>query len=220
MKLLNSLLFCLVIAASPQLQAQEQTQDQKQVTIEGYAFEEDNRGYLRNVKITLLKKGSQEIYAQGKSDKNGLFVLKVPPAMEFELIAEKKRFITTEQFVSTRKAKADAKVFIKVELERKPGYIFDVTVAEASRTEAIVDAIEGARIEVFNNTTGKEELVLKDYPHPNFRFTFEKGNHYTLMIRREGFLNKQIEAYVDVDSCILCFDGLGIVEPGVTDVLA
>ncbi|MEM1323952.1 MAG: OmpA family protein [Bacteroidota bacterium] len=218
MKLLNSFLICLLLALSPQLTAQEETQEQ--VTIEGYAFEEDNRGYLRNVKITLLKKGSQEIYAQGKSNKNGLFVLKVPPAMEFELIAEKKHFFPAEQIVSTVQAKDSSKVFIKVEMERKPGYVFDVTIAEANKAEAIVDAIEGARIEVFNNTTGKEELILKDYPHPNFRFTFEKGNHYTLMIRREGFLNKRIEAYVDVDSCILCFDGLGIVDPGVTDVLA
>ena len=217
MKMLNSFLICLLLATNPPLMAQ---QEQEQVIIEGYAFEEDNRGYLRNVKVTLLKKGSQEIFAQGKSDKNGLFVLKVPPAMEFDLIAEKKHFFPAEQTVSTTKAKANGKVFLKVEMERKPGYIFDVTIAGANKAEAVVDALEGAQIEVFNNTTGKEELILKDYPHPNFRFTFEKGNHYTLMIRREGFLNKRIEAYVNVDSCILCFDGLGIVDPGVTDVLA
>jgi len=95
-----------------------------------------------------------------------------------------------------------------------------VTLAEANRGEAIVNAVQGARIEVFNNTNQTEELSLKDYPRPNFKFTFENGNHYTIMIRKKGFFNKRIEAYVNVEGCILCFDGLGIVQPGVTDVLS
>ena len=104
-------------------------------------------------------------------------------------------------------------------MERKPGYIFDVTVAEKRSGLNSVDAILDSRIEIYNNTTRTEELVLEAHPHPTFKFNFLPGNHYTIMIRKQGYLAKRIEAYVDVDGCILCFDGLGKVEPNVTDVM-
>lgn len=106
-------------------------------------------------------------------------------------------------------------------MERKPGYIFDVTIAEPKRKgKAMVTAIDSARIEVYNNTSRQEELVLLNWPHPTFKFTFEPGNHYTIMIRHQGFFNKRIEAYVNIEGCILCFDGLGTVEPGVLDIMS
>jgi len=211
----------LLLSASFWAGAQTVAEEPQVVSVEGYVFEEDNRGYLRNVNVSFLKEASNELLAQVKTDKDGKFTADLPINMDFQMVASKKHFLLKEQKVTTKGVKAAAKIFLKVEMERKPGYIFDVTVAEAGskKTEAVVNAIEGARIEVFNNTTGKEELDLKNYPYPNFKFTFEKGNHYTLMIRKKGFLNKRIEAYIDVDDCILCFDGLGIVDPGVTDVL-
>ena len=39
------------------------------------------------------------------------------------------------------------------------------------------------------------------------------------MIRREGYFNKRLEAFVDVEGCILCFEGVGSVTPGVSDVM-
>jgi outer membrane protein OmpA-like peptidoglycan-associated protein len=60
-------------------------------------------------------------------------------------------------------------------------------------------------------------LVLLEHPAPLFNFFFEKGNHYTIMIRKKGFFNKRIEAYVNIDSCILCFDGLNMT--GVSEVM-
>ena len=211
----------LLLSASFWTDAQTVAEEPQVVSVEGYAFEEGNRGYVRNVNVSFLKEDSNELLAQVKTDKDGKFAAKLPVDMNFQLVAAKKHFISKEQVVTTKGVEADAKVFLKVEMERKPGYVFDVTLAEAgaSKATAVVNAIEGARVEVFNNTTGKQELDLKNYPYPNFKFTFEKGNHYTLMIRKKGFLNKRIEAYIDVDDCILCFDGLGIVDPGVTDVL-
>ena len=37
------------------------------------------------------------------------------------------------------------------------------------------------------------------------------------MIRKKGYFNKRIEAYVDVDNCILCFDGLSM--NGVSEIM-
>lgn len=40
------------------------------------------------------------------------------------------------------------------------------------------------------------------------------------MVRHKGFFNKRMEAYVNVEGCILCFEGLGTVEPGVVDIMS
>ena len=36
---------------------------------------------------------------------------------------------------------------------------------------------------------------------------------------KKGFFTKRMEAYVNVEDCILCFDGVGDVRPGVSDVM-
>ena len=191
------------------------------IQVEGFTYESDNRGYLKKVQIVVLEANSNVVYADTISDKNGKFYLNLPINKTYHVIADKKHFFQLKDPISTVGKKVDEKMFVKLEMGRKPGYIFDVTLAEAKLIgQEVVNSIQGARIEVFNNTTQAEELVLLKYPHPNFKFTFENGNHYTIMIRKKGYFNKRIEAFVNIEGCILCFDGLGIVEPGVTDVLS
>ena len=62
-------------------------------------------------------------------------------------------------------------------------------------------------------------LAFVEHPHPHFDVALIKGNHYTLLIRKDGYLSKRMEAFVDVEGCILCFEGIGSVEPGVSDNL-
>jgi len=193
----------------------------QQVNIEGFTFENDNRGYLKKVNVIVMEITTRKIYADTISDKNGKFNIQLPINKNYQIIASKKHFFQLSDTISTIDKKDAEKQFVKLEMERKPGYVFDVTLAEAKlEGQEVVNSVQGARIEVFNNTTQSEELVLKKYPHPNFKFNFENGNHYTIMIRREGYFNKRIEAYINIEGCILCFDGLGIVDPGVTDVLS
>ncbi len=216
MKILKTTLFCAAI-----LSAQFTTHAQETVNLEGYVYEVNNRGYIKNVKVTILKKNSDDVVGETKTNKDGIFNIDLPRGKEFRIIVEKKLFIKKEESVSTFGKKAGDKVFSKIIMERKPGYIFDVTIAEPKRNgESVVNAIDSARIEVYNNTSSKEELVLLNWPHPTFKFTFEPGNHYTIMIRHGGYFNKRIEAYVNVEGCILCFDGLGTVEPGVVDIMS
>ena len=61
--------------------------------------------------------------------------------------------------------------------------------------------------------------MLKDSQDPEFDISFKKGNHYTILIRKPGYLSKRMEAFVDVEGCILCFEGVGQVQPGVADNL-
>ncbi len=186
------------------------------VQLEGYVFKSGNRGYLKKAKVVILGQDDNKVYLDTLTNKDGVFKAELPADKDFILVADKKRFFQKKEMINTRDAK-DGKVFVKVEMEQKPGYVFDVTLAESGEGLLIQEAIVGSRIEVYNNTSEQEELVLNDYPYPNFKYTFEIGNHYTIMIRKEGFFTKRVEAYVNVEGCILCFDGLSIVD--VTDVM-
>lgn len=188
--------------------------------IEGYVFENNNQGFLKNVTVTVLNRKTKDIISESKTDRYGKFTSEVVPGHTYSFIGEKKNFLLADTFMFVADSLAGSKAFVSLEMERKPGYVFDVSILNSNSIDATVDAIEGARIEIFNNTKNIEELVLNNFPRPNFKFNFEKGNHYTLMIRKKNFITKRIEAYIDIEDCILCFDGLGIVDPGVTDVMA
>lgn len=185
-------------------------------TLEGYIYESGNRGYLNEVSITAENMDTEVIVGKTKSDKNGFFQVDVPANSNIRIYAAKDMFDIkrVETKVGTGKA------FLKLEMGRAPGYTFEVTLAEKkSSPEEIVDAITGTRIEVYNNTTRKSVMDLKDHDNPEFQLNLQKGNHYTILIRKNGFLSKRMEAKVDVEGCILCFEGVGNVGPGVSDNL-
>ncbi len=187
-------------------------------TVEGYVYESGNRGYLNLAQVVLTDAESGQIFATVYSNREGFFTADLPSNVNCDYTVTKEQFGEVKGNVRV----GTDKVFIKAEMKREPGYLFDVTMAQKKDDpdEVVqVDAILGGHIEVYNNTKKKEELNLQNYPHPNFQFTFKDGNHYTIMIRKEGFLTKRMEAYVNVNGCILCFEGIGDVRPGVTDNL-
>ena len=189
------------------------------VTLEGYVFEDNNRGYLNAVEVVILDNSSRAVIQKTTSNKEGFFSADIPVGKEFLVKLSRDLYFPMEEVVSTVGKSASEKVYVKSKLERKPGYIFDVTLAEAGNSSN-VNAISGSKIEVYNNTLDEETLVIEDLGEPNFNVTFERGNHYSVMIRKEGFFNKRLEAYVDIEGCILCFEGVGTVEPGVSDVMS
>ena len=65
-----------------------------------------------------------------------------------------------------------------------------------------------------SNTADTSVLELKKHPSHTFNYTFEQGNHYTVMIRKEGYFTKRLEAFVNVDGCIMCFEGIDEIQPG------
>ena len=191
----------------------------QKILLDGYTFEDDNRGYLSKVRVQVFVASTGELAGRVLSDEEGHFLLELPAGNTYKVVANKDRFVDTEERVSTIGKQDGEKVFVKLKMEREPGYVFDVTLLEGGRTGAEIYALDSARIEVYNNTQRKEELVLNPNTRPTFNFTFQKGNHYTIMVRKKGFLTKRMEAYVDIEGCILCFEGLGTVEPGVTDLM-
>ncbi len=191
------------------------------VVIEGYAFEEGNRGFINQVTVNVFDQNTNDYITQVSSNPEGFFSIALPAGRIYRLESSKDLFEKVTQEVDARNAASGEKLYIKLEMTREPGYIFEVTLAPKRESEDIVvPAIKGALIEVYNNTKQEEVMVLEDHPHPDFKVQFKKGNHYTVLVRKKGFLTKRMEAFVNVEGCILCFEGVGEVRPGVTDNLS
>ena len=181
-------------------------------TLEGYVYENNNRGFLNLVKITITENGGS-FKTKAITNKEGFFTCELPQGKEFTLVGLKDVFEYKEMTISTKQAKP--KVYVKVEMIREPGYLFEVTMAEKYvEGKESVDAITDALIEIYNNTADTSVLVLSKHPSHTFNYTFEQGNHYTVMIRKEGYFTKRLEAFVNVDGCIMCFEGIDEIQPG------
>jgi outer membrane protein OmpA-like peptidoglycan-associated protein len=186
----------------------------QKVTLDGYVFEELNRGYLNEVKVTILEKSG--IYVgETLSDLAGHFTFDVLAGKEYAVQYEKKIFQRVTDPLSTLDKKAGDKIFLKRQLERQPGYLLEVTLAEKRLIEATnVDAINGARIEIFNLTANREEVVIDSAKSPVFSQTLLQGYHYVIMIRKKGYFTRRMDAHVNIDGCYLCMEGFGTVTPG------
>ena len=186
-----------------------------QTALEGYTYEENNRGRLQQVQVTVYEMPANVVRAELVTDSLGHFATALAPG-RYRILLRKDVFFDRQDTVQL----AQEKMYRKLEMRRKPGYTFDATIAEARESpEQIVDAIQGASIEIYNRTQRRPEKVLTRYPEAFFQQNFEQGNHYTMLIRKPGFLAKRIEVYVNVKGCILCVDGVRSLTPGVTENL-
>lgn len=86
MYITKQLIACLFLASANLCLAQEQ------VNVEGYVYEENNRGYLKNVKVIILKKNSEEVIATTKTNADGIFNIDLPRGKEYQILCEKKLF--------------------------------------------------------------------------------------------------------------------------------
>ncbi len=187
----------------------------QKISLEGYVYESANRGFLNQVKIVILEYETGFIKAETFTDETGLFTAELEGGVEYQINATKNAFFAANARVKTTTTE---KAFAKIQMDRKPGYIFDMTFAKA-REGIETDGLTGVKLEIFNNTTNQEMLVIDSTRSQNAQFTMEQGNHYTFLIRKWGFFSKRIEAYVNVKGCILCIDGVDNVNPGVSDNL-
>lgn len=186
-----------------------------QSMLDGFVFEENNRGFLNQASVSIFQLPENYVRGELTTDRDGHFSIPLAPGT-YRLVIKKDLFYPKTDTIVVGKEKT----YAKIQMHRRPGYLFDATIAEA-RTEPtqVVDGITGARVEIYNRTSRRPELVLLDHPNAFFQFTFEQGNHYTIMIRKPGFIAKRIEARVNVEGCIICVDGVRELNPGVTDNL-
>jgi outer membrane protein OmpA-like peptidoglycan-associated protein len=188
--------------------------------VEGFAFETGNRGYLNQVEVIIKDVNTEAEYCRVVTDAYGQFKCELPPVNSFKLTAKKESYKLYEKTYSGDELKVNEKTFLKLEMTRSPGYLFEITLADKRENEnQVVSAISGYLVEVYNNTTQKEVMRLENNQSQEFKVSLEKGNHYTILCRKENYLAKQMEVYVNVKGCILCFEGISDVRPGVVDNL-
>ncbi len=184
------------------------------VILEGYVFEDDNRGYLNEVQVKVIDQVTESIIAEAYTNTEGFFTCEVPANKDLLIRASKNLFFPAELVESTHDVAPGKKVFPKIKLKRRPGYLLELTLAETRTRADSAISITDTHIEVYNNTNREQELDMPIYPSPEFKYTLQRGNHYTFLIRKEGYFNKRIEAYVDVKGCIVCIDGVQDIGPG------
>lgn len=191
--------------------------------VEGFFFEDNNRGYLAEVKVTLLDEQDIKV-DEAFSDETGKFIATLEPNHRYKLRAEKRAFYTVDTIINTTGLKAAEPLYLKYALKRLPGYIFDATISQLltdteKESGAYSYAVDSVRVEAYNTTKKREEFVYNTKSTNLFNMVFEQGNHYSILLRRKGYFNKRIEANINIHGCILCFEGLGSINPGVVDNL-
>ena len=185
--------------------------------ISGYTYESQNRGYLGNVVLKLVDEKEIEI-SKVYSDQEGYFEFDSIELRPSRILISKPLYkdsivhLTNEDILNE-------KLFLKIRLERAEGYLLELTINHENNTD--LDGNTNCyRIDIYNNTKDKEESVFECYNSPFLSIPLIKDNHYTVLIRKEGYVSKRIEAYVNVKDCILCFEGLGLVSPGASESLS
>ena len=208
---MKNIFFILIVFSYliPEMKSQEN------IMLKGYVSAESNQGFISNANVILKLKDSDLLLKETKTNDFGEFSFSLVPNRQYTIIITKNIFKKIAKNVDSSMSKDGKNIFMKFEMVRKPGYTFEISLTEVRKSpEAPVDGITGALVEVYNNTTGKETASFKN-DRPDFNIELNKGNHYTIMIRKEGYLTRELEAYLNINGCIICFHGVSKIQPGV-----
>jgi len=144
------------------------------------------------------------------SDKDGAFYVELLPGKIYDITFTRPAY---HDIYKTIEVSDTAPPALTIAMLRYPGYEFEGTVRQLVRKSAnmttLGEELKNLRIEVYNNTADKEITIIEDDPDNTFQAVFERGNHYSLLIRKKGYYAKRIDVFVDIEGCILCFEGLG-----------
>ncbi|NJN34184.1 MAG: hypothetical protein HC817_07975 [Saprospiraceae bacterium] len=170
---------------------------------------------MPDAEVTIFDDRMKTPIAQTKTDGNGQYIISVPKKDRYRIEARKSTYFRGEKIVFPNEVDTNHVIAI----QNKPGYVFDVTVFDKTAIHTPINSLRDCKVEIYNNTTKEQELTIVRNPKSVFNFPFVEGNHYTILVRKPGYINRRIEAYVNVNGCILCFDGMGVKQPDVTDLM-
>jgi outer membrane protein OmpA-like peptidoglycan-associated protein len=186
-------------------------------TIEGQLSNKLNGNFLPDAVVTVYDDVMQEAVGSSKTDVNGYYKVSVPHRKRYRVEAKKSTYYKTEQVIQG-KTKLEQEE-LNLTLMNKPGYMFDVTIFDAAHRLKPINSLRDCKIEIYNNTTKEQELTKLKHPKSVFNFPFNEGNHYTVLVRKKGYINHRIEVYVNINGCILCVHGMGVKEPDVVEMM-
>ena len=188
---------------------------QSLVKLKGYVSSEDKRNYIDNATVTVRDSVKDETVAVTTTDEYGTFEVDLKPGGIYVINIRKDNFYDVSKTVDLTSPVNDKELFLKFKMKRKPGYIFEINLTEV-KTEpgAPVKGIVDALVEVYDNNERKTVMSFRN-KMPNFSIPLTKGKHYTILIRKKGYMAKQLEAYLNINGCIICFHGVSKMQPGV-----
>lgn len=180
------------------------------VTVSGSVIDNQNLRKLDGVVVTCINEKTQQ-KSLTESDKEGKFSLLLEGNTTYLVSTDKQAF--DDQTTTYRTSGSDDTQSLDLQLQRKPGYLFEATVKElitrSSSDNELGQELKNLKIEIYNNTTDKDIKLVEDNPKNTFEVNFERNNRYTIMIRKKGYFAKRIDVNVGVNGCVLCFEGLG-----------
>ncbi len=191
-------------------------QKSQTVTIEGFVVDRVSRAPLDQARVTIYDDVMKVPLTTANTDEDGSFSVDVPKVERYLIHADRQTFFEKDMTVTP-----DQNNFAKAKLglERKPGYVFDITLFDKAYEHNPINTLRECKVEIYNNTTKQQELTIEKLPKATFNFSFAEGNHYTILVRKPGYLNHRVEVYVNVNGCILCVDGMGVKEPDVVPLM-
>jgi outer membrane protein OmpA-like peptidoglycan-associated protein len=185
-------------------------------SLEGIIKNEKNGNPLPDVWISIYDDKTNKLLSKTSTNASGAYKLTMPNTERYRFEAQKPTYYRSEKIGSIDSILSQK----DVALSNKQGYLFDVTVFDKAHQHAAINSLTDCKVEIYNNTTHEQELTIPQNPKSVFNFPFVEGNHYTVLVRKPGYINRRIEAYVNVNGCILCIDGMGIQQPEVTALMS
>ncbi len=192
-------------------------QTNQKITAEGFVTDRVTGVPLTQTKVTVYDDKLISPLAVVETDEEGWFSVQVPKVERYKIHADRPTFFTRELVVAPD---VNGKLKAKLGLERKPGYVFDITIFDKAFEHNTINTLRDCKVEIYNNTTKQQELTIERLPKSTFNFSFAEGNHYTMLVRKPGYLNRRVEVWVNVNGCILCVDGMGVKEPDVVPLMS
>ena len=185
--------------------------------VEGKVIDHSSGNPLSQVSVVVYDDVQKMSIAQTQTNTDGSYSIKVPLMQRYQIVADKATYFESDTILSA----VNGHIAADLELSRKPGYVFDITLFDkAFDDQNPINTMRDCKVEIYNNTTQEQVLTIERLPKSTFNFSFAEGNHYTMLIRKPGYLNRRIEVYVNVNGCILCVDGMGVKEPDLVPLMS
>lgn len=182
------------------------------VTLQGFIKDNKNNRKLNNVQITIADDRGTTPYII-TTNNYGKYTIEVEKGTSYFFELERVAYMNKQSTIQVSMA-APERITNDITMVRLPGYEFQADVKELLSggngvEKRLGQELKNLKIEIYNNTIDKEIKITEDDPTNTFEANFERGNHYTILIRKKGYFAKRIEVNVDIYGCILCFEGLG-----------
>ena len=214
MKILKSLV--LILGLAPICLYAQNTNSAATHLIEGVVKNDKNGNLIPDALVIIYDDRLQTLLAQTHTDATGHYKLAVPTRDRYRLETKKSTYFKTEKIFVPE----SPTILQDLVINPKAGYTFDITSFDKAHKHSAINTLADCKVEIYNNTTKEQELTIPSNPKSVFNFPFNEGNHYTVLVRKKGYINRRVEAFVNINGCILCVDGMGVNEPDVISLMS